>query len=92
MYGARRMKTIKQALLNAKADGGSSGLQDADLTNCTFDGHITTPGRGMEGMPRIKTGPDILWDEAWFGSCAFSQFPEEAHRDGGRNEIEAWMA
>src|SRR3954470_1155378 len=40
MYGAVPLKTIKQALLGAKADGRLDRVKMLDLTNCTFDGHI----------------------------------------------------
>ena len=44
MYGAVPLRTIKQALLNLKADGRLHRAKMVDLTNCTFDGHIpTTP-------------------------------------------------
>src|SRR5262249_61446913 len=40
MYGAVPLRTIKQALLNLKADGRLDRVKMVDLTNCTFDGHI----------------------------------------------------
>src|SRR5437764_8854247 len=38
MYGAVPIRTIKQALLGAKADGRLDRVTMIDLTNCTFDG------------------------------------------------------
>src|SRR5262249_34535454 len=40
MYGAVPLRTIKQALLNLKAEGRLNKAKMVDLTNCTFDGHI----------------------------------------------------
>jgi arginine decarboxylase len=40
MYGAVPLRTIKQALLNLKAEGRLDRAKMVDLTNCTFDGHI----------------------------------------------------
>src|SRR5258708_12078511 len=59
MYGAVPLKTIKQALLNAKADGRLERVKMLDLTNCTFDGHIYTTHRVMEECLPIK--PDLLF-------------------------------
>src|SRR5258708_35993405 len=67
MYGAVPLKTIKQALLGAKADGRLDRVKMVDLTNCTFDGHIYNTRRVMEECLAIKPDLIFLWDEAWFG-------------------------
>jgi arginine decarboxylase len=48
MYGAVPLRTIKQALLAAKAEGRLDRVKMVDLTNCTFDGHIYNTRRVME--------------------------------------------
>ncbi|MBR0693337.1 decarboxylase [Bradyrhizobium lablabi] len=91
MYGAVPLKTIKQALLNAKADGRLDRVKLIDLTNCTFDGHIYNTRRVMEECLAIKPDLIFLWDEAWFGFARFSPFLRRRTAMGAANEIEAWM-
>src|SRR5947199_1429115 len=74
MYGAVPLNTIKQALLNAKADGRLERVKMLDLTNRTFDGHIYNVRRVMEECLAIKPDLIFLWDEAWFGFARFSPF------------------
>src|SRR5947209_16530006 len=74
MYGAVPLKTIKQALLDARADGRLDRVKMLDLTNCTFDGHIYNTRRVMEECLAIKPDLIFLWDEAWFGFARFSPF------------------
>jgi len=91
MYGAVPLKTIKQALLGAKADGRLDRVKLLDLTNCTFDGHIYNTRRVMEECLAIKPDLIFLWDEAWFGFARFSPFLRRRTGLGAANEIEAWM-
>jgi arginine decarboxylase len=91
MYGAVPLKTIKQALLGAKADGRLDRVKMVDLTNCTFDGHIYNTRRVMEECLAIKPDLIFLWDEAWFGFARFSPFLRRRTAMGAANEIEAWM-
>jgi arginine decarboxylase len=91
MYGAVPLKTIKQALLNARADGRLDRVKMLDLTNCTFDGHIYNTRRVMEECLAIKPDLIFLWDEAWFGFARFSPFLRRRTAMGAANEIETWM-
>lgn len=91
MYGAVPLKTIKQALLSAKADGRLDRVKMVDLTNCTFDGHIYNTRRVMEECLAIKPDLIFLWDEAWFGFARFSPFLRPRTAMGAANDIEAWM-
>src|SRR4051794_29258215 len=91
MYGAVPLKTIKQALLNARADGRLERVKMLDLTNCTFDGHIYNTRRVMEECLAIKPDLIFLWDEAWFGFARFSPFLRRRSAMGAASEIEAWM-
>jgi arginine decarboxylase len=91
MYGAVPLKTIKQALLGAKADGRLDRVKMLDLTNCTFDGHIYNTRRVMEECLAIKPDLIFLWDEAWFGFARFSPFLRRRTAMGAASEIEAWM-
>src|SRR3954471_14174298 len=91
MYGAVPLRTIKQALLNLKADGRLDRVKMLDLTNCTFDGHIYNTRRVMEECLAIKPDLIFLWDEAWFGFARFSPFLRRRTAMGAANEIEAWM-
>ncbi|MGO4551322.1 hypothetical protein AB4059_09485 [Lysobacter sp. 2RAF19] len=72
MYGAVPLRTIKQALLDCKAEGKLDRVKVIDLTNCTFDGHMYNPRRVMEECLAIKPDLVFLWDEAWFGFARFS--------------------
>ena len=91
MYGAVPLKTIKQALLNLKADDRLHRVKMVDLTNCTFDGHIYNTRRVMEECLAIKPDLIFLWDEAWFGFARFSPFLRPRTAMGAANDIEAWM-
>jgi arginine decarboxylase len=91
MYGAVPLRTIKQALLNLKADGRLDRAKMVDLTNCTFDGHIYNTRRVMEECLAIKPDLIFLWDEAWFGFARFSPFLRPRTAMGAANDIEAWM-
>jgi arginine decarboxylase len=91
MYGAVPLKTIKQALLGARADGRLDRIKMVDLTNCTFDGHIYNTRRVMEECLAIKPDLIFLWDEAWFGFARFSPFLRPRTAMGAANDIEAWM-
>src|SRR2546430_11161686 len=89
MYGAVPLKTIKQALLGAKADGRLDRVKLVDLTNCTFDGHIYNTRRVMEECLAIKPDLIFLWDEAWFGLARFSPFLRPRTAMGAATDIEA---
>jgi arginine decarboxylase len=91
MYGAVPLRTIKQALLNLKAEGRLSKAKMIDLTNCTFDGHIYNTRRVMDECLAIKPDIIFLWDEAWFGFARFSPFLRPRTAMGAANDIEAWM-
>jgi arginine decarboxylase len=91
MYGAVPLRTIKQALLNLKADGRLDRAKMVDLTNCTFDGHIYNTRRVMEECLAIKPDLIFLWDEAWFGFARFSPFLRPRTAMGAAGEIEAWL-
>ena len=91
MYGAVPLRTIKQALLNLKADGRLARAKMVDLTNCTFDGHIYNTRRVMEECLAIKPDLIFLWDEAWFGFARFSPFLRPRTAMGAAGDIEAWL-
>src|SRR6516165_2583725 len=91
MYGAVPLRTIKQALLNLKADGRLHRAKMVDLTNCTFDGHIYNTRRVMEECLAIKPDLIFLWDEAWFGFARFSPSFRPRTAMGAANDIEAWL-
>ena len=91
MYGAVPLRSIKQALLNLKADGRLHRAKMVDLTNCTFDGHIYNTRRVMEECLAIKPDLIFLWDEAWFGFARFSPFLRPRTAMGAANDIEAWL-
>ena len=91
MYGAVPLRTIKQALLDLKAEGRLDRVKMVDLTNCTFDGHIYNTRRVMEECLAIKPDLIFLWDEAWFGFARFSPFLRPRTAMGAANDIEAWM-
>jgi arginine decarboxylase len=91
MYGAVPLRTIKQALLNMKADGRLDRVKMVDLTNCTFDGHIYNTRRVMEECLAIKPDLIFLWDEAWFGFARFSPFLRPRTAMGAANDIEDWL-
>ena len=91
MYGAVPLRTIKQALLNLKAEGRLNKAKMVDLTNCTFDGHIYNTRRVMEECLAIKPDLIFLWDEAWFGFARFSPFLRPRTAMGAAGDIEAWL-
>jgi arginine/lysine/ornithine decarboxylase len=91
MYGAVPLKTIKQALLNLRAENRLDRVKMVDLTNCTFDGHIYNTRRVMEECLAIKPDLIFLWDEAWFGFARFSPFLRPRTAMGAAGDIEAWM-
>jgi arginine decarboxylase len=91
MYGAVPLRTIKQALLSARAEGRLDRVKMVDLTNCTFDGHIYNTRRVMEECLAIKPDLIFLWDEAWFGFARFSPFLRPRTAMGAANDIEAWL-
>jgi arginine decarboxylase len=91
MYGAVPLRTIKQALLNLKAEGRLDRAKMLDLTNCTFDGHIYNTRRVMEECLAIKPDLIFLWDEAWFGFARFSPFLRPRTAMGAANDIETWL-
>ena len=91
MYGAVPLRTVKQALLSAKADGHLDRVKMVDLTNCTFDGHIYNTRRVMEECLAIKPDLIFLWDEAWFGFARWSPFLRQRTAMGAAAAIEDWM-
>ena len=91
MYGAVPLRTIKQALLNLKADNRLHRVKMVDLTNCTFDGHIYNTRRVMEECLAIKPDLIFLWDEAWFGFARFSPFLRPRTAMGAANDIDEWL-
>jgi arginine decarboxylase len=91
MYGAVPLKTIKQALLNLKAENRLNRVKMVDLTNCTFDGHIYNTRRVMEECLAIKPDLIFLWDEAWFGFARFSPFLRPRTAMGAAGDIDAWI-
>jgi arginine decarboxylase len=91
MYGAVPLRTIKEALLNLKAENRLNRVKMLDLTNCTFDGHIYNTRRVMEECLAIKPDLIFLWDEAWFGFARFSPFLRPRTAMGAANDIESWL-
>lgn len=91
MYGAVPLRTIKQALLNLKAEGKLDRVRAVDLTNCTFDGHVYNTRRVMEECLAIKPDLVFLWDEAWFGFAHWSPFLRPRTAMGAAAAIEQWL-
>ena len=91
MYGAVPLRSIKQALLAARAEGRLDRVKLLDLTNCTFDGHIYNTRRVMEECLAIKPDLIFLWDEAWFGFARWSPFLRPRTAMGAAGDIEAWL-
>lgn len=91
MYGAVPLNSIKQALLDLKAEGRLDRAKMVDLTNCTFDGHIYNTRRVMEECLAIKPDLIFLWDEAWFGFARWSPFLRPRTAMGAAEAIEAWL-
>lgn len=92
MYGAVPLRTIKQALLQLKAEGKLDRARLVDLTNCTFDGHMYNCRRVMEECLAIKPDLIFLWDEAWFGFARFSPFHRRRTGMGAAEAIEEMLA
>jgi arginine/lysine/ornithine decarboxylase len=92
MYGAVPLRTIKQALLNLKAEGRLDRVKMVTLTNCTFDGHVYNTRRVMEECLAIKPDLIFLWDEAWFGFARWSPFLRPRTAMGAAAALEEWRA
>jgi arginine decarboxylase len=92
MYGAVPLRTIKQAMLNLKAEGRLDRLKMVTLTNCTFDGHVYNTLRVMQECLAIKPDVLFLWDEAWFGFARFSPFLRPRTGLGAAAALEEWRA
>ena len=92
MYGAVPLRTIKQTMLNLKAEGRLDRLKMVTLTNCTFDGHIYNTYRVMEECLAIKPDLIFLWDEAWFGFARWSPFLRPRTGMGAAAALEQWRA
>lgn len=90
MYGAVPLRTIKQALLNLKAEGRLDRVKMLTLTNCTFDGHVYNTRRVMEECLAIKPDLLFLWDEAWFGFARWSPFLRPRTGLGAAAALEEW--
>ncbi len=90
MYGAVPLQTVKQALLNLKAEGRLDRVVMVTLTNCTFDGHVYNTRRVMEECLAIKPDLIFLWDEAWFGFARFSPFLRPRTAMGAAADLEEW--
>ena len=92
MYGAVPLRTIKEAMLNLKAEGRLDRLKMVTLTNCTFDGHVYNTRRVMEECLAIKPDLIFLWDEAWFGFARWSAFLRPRTAMGAAAALEEWRA
>jgi arginine decarboxylase len=92
MYGAVPLRTIKQALLNLKAEGRLDRVKMLTLTNCTFDGHVYNTFRVMQECLAIKPDLLFLWDEAWFGFARWSPFLRPRTAMGAAAALEEWRA
>jgi arginine decarboxylase len=92
MYGAVPLRTIKQALLDLKAEGRLDRVVMVTLTNCTFDGHVYNTRRVMEECLAIKPDLNFLWDEAWFGFARWSPFLRPRTGLGAAAALEEWRS
>jgi len=90
MYGAVPLRTIKEALLNLKAEGRLDRVKMITLTNCTFDGHVYNTRRVMEECLAIKPDLIFLWDEAWFGFARWSPYLRPRTAMGAAADLEEW--
>jgi len=90
MYGAVPLRTVKQAMLNLKAEGQLHLLKMVTLTNCTFDGHVYNTRRVMEECLAIKPDLIFLWDEAWFGFARWSPFLRQRTGIGAAEALHEW--
>jgi len=75
------LRTIKQALLNLKAEGRLDRVKMVTLTNCTFDGHVYNTRRVMEECLAIKPDLIFLWTRRGSDSTLVA-VPAPAHRAG----------
>ena len=91
MYGAVPLRTIKQTLLDLKAEGRLDRVKMVDLTNCTFDGHMYNTRRVMEECLAIKPDLIFLWDEAWSGFARWSPFLRRRTAMEAAARIEEWQ-
>jgi len=89
MYGGVPLKTIKQALLDLKAEGKLDKAKMILMTNCTFDGHIYNVKRVMEECLAIKPDLVFLWDEAWFAFARFAPLYRPRTAMGAVPELKA---
>lgn len=92
MYGAVPLRTIKQALLDLKAEGRLDRVKMVTLTNCTFDGHVYNTRRVMEECLAIKPDLIFLWDEAWFGFARWSPVLRPRTGLGAAAALEEWRS
>ncbi|CAB3629948.1 aminotransferase class I/II-fold pyridoxal phosphate-dependent enzyme [Achromobacter marplatensis] len=90
MYGAVPLRTIKQALLDLKAEGRLDKVAMVTLTNCTFDGHIYNTRQVMAECLAIKPDLIFLWDEAWFGFARWSPFLRPRTAMGAAAALAQW--
>ncbi|MGY6270968.1 decarboxylase [Achromobacter denitrificans] len=90
MYGAVPLRTVKQALLDLKAEGRLGKVAMVTLTNCTFDGHIYNTRRVMQECLAIKPDLIFLWDEAWFGFARWSPFLRMRTAMGAAAALAQW--
>jgi len=90
MYGAVPLRTVKEALLNLKAEGRLDRVKMITLTNCTFDGNVYNTRRVMEECLAIKPDLIFLWDEAWFGFARWSPFLRPRTGLGAAAALEEW--
>jgi arginine decarboxylase len=72
MYGAVPLRSIKERLLEMKAQGKLDRVRMLLLTNCTFDGLVYNVERVMQECLAIKPDLIFLWDEAWFAFARFN--------------------
>ena len=82
MYGAVPLRTIKQALLNLKADGRLASRQDGgpDELHIRRPHLQHPPGDGR--MPGDQAGPDLPVGRGLVRLCPLLAVPAAAHRDG----------
>ena len=82
MYGAVPLRTIKQALLNLKAEGRLRPRQDAgpDQLHLRWAHLQYAPGHGR--MPGDQAGPDLPVGRGLVRIRAILSVPAAAHRDG----------
>jgi arginine decarboxylase len=86
MYGAVPLESIKQTLLQLKAEGKLAKVRMLLMTNVTFDGHLYNVKRVMEECLAIKPDLIFLWDEAWYAFGRFSPFYRRTRTAMGARE------